>query len=223
MNDDDRDETSAGCAVKLTDTSRPIDAGVKVQSARAEYLAENGFSVAEYTSPTVRLKFFGRYFDFPNSPSRQWAIPLHDLHHIATGYGTDWVGEAEVGVWELRAGCETPVVYFLNGAAVLIGLCLSPSRMLAAYRAAKGARTLYRAPVPMEQVLAMRVGELRSHLGVPAEGLATERRLHEDARRSREQQLAATGAGARETGGLRQASADEPPRSRPFANLTARA
>jgi hypothetical protein len=192
MNEHDRDETSAGCTVKLTDTSCPIDGAVRVQSARDEYLAENGFSASEYTQPTVRLKFFGRYFDFPNSPSRQWAIPLHDLHHVATGYGTDFLGEAEVGMWELRAGCETPVVYFLNAAAVLIGLCLSPRRILAAYRAAKGARTLYRAPLPMEQLLAMRVGDLRSHLGVPGQGVGVERRLHEDARLRREQRLAAT-------------------------------
>ena len=146
--------------------------------------------------PTVRLKFFGRYFDFPNSPNRQWAIPLHDLHHLATGYGTDFIGEAEVGLWELRAGCETPIVYALNGAAVVIGLFLSPRRMLAAYRAAKGARTLYRAPLPMEEVLSMRVGDLRAHLAIPEGGLCGERRLHEDAQRNREARLAPSGVPA---------------------------
>ena len=119
----------------------------------------------------------------------QAAIPFHDLHHVATGYGTDFVGEAEVGMWELRAGCETAVVYFLNGMAVLIGLSLSPRRMLAAYRAAKGAQSLYRAPVPVEKLLAMRVGELRAHLGVPDKGIGVERRLHEDARLLRERQI----------------------------------
>ncbi len=182
-------DESGAVGVKLTDTSRPVDAAVRVESARDEYLAENGFTVAEYTKPTVRLKFFGRYFDFPNSPNRQAAIPLHDLHHVATGYGTDFVGEAEVGMWELRAGCETAVVYFLNGMAVLIGLSLSPRRMLAAYRAAKGAQSLYRAPVPVEKLLAMRVGELRAHLGVPDKGIGVERRLHEDARLLRERQI----------------------------------
>ncbi len=28
-------------------------------------------------------------------------IPFNDLHHVATGYGTDVLGEAEIGAWEL--------------------------------------------------------------------------------------------------------------------------
>jgi ubiquinone biosynthesis protein Coq4 len=27
---------------------------------------------------------------------------LHDLHHVATGFGTDMIGEGEVSVWETR-------------------------------------------------------------------------------------------------------------------------
>lgn len=175
--------------VKLTDLSRPYDAALRVEDARADYLDENGFKVAEYTLPTVRLKVLGRYMDFPNTKARQWAIPLHDLHHLATGYGTDFVGEAEIGAWELRAGCETFIVYYLNSVAVLIGMFLSPRRVLAAFRAAKGARSLYRAPVPMEQALSMRVADLREHLGIPKSGLTTSRRLHEDAQRDRDSQL----------------------------------
>lgn len=152
-----------------------------------EYLAENGFDVQEYTAPTVRLKFFGRYIDLPNTKARQWAIPLHDLHHVATGYGTDWVGEAEIGAWELRAGCRTAVVYYLNAMAVLIGLAIAPRRVLAAYRAAAGARSLYRTDLPYEQALRRTAGELRAHLGVPAEGLAIGgRRLHTDAQAKRD-------------------------------------
>lgn len=181
--------------VKLTDTSRPYDAGSRVLDARADYLDENGFRVAEYTMPTVRLKLLGRYFDFPNTRARQWAIPRHDLHHLATGYGTDFIGEAEIGAWELRAGCETFIVYYLNAVAVFLGIFLSPRRVLAAFRAAKGARSLYRAPLPMDDALAMRLGDLRAHLGVPTSGLATERRLHEDAQRDRDAQLAQRSSG----------------------------
>lgn len=177
-------------AVKLTDTSHPIDAGVRVGDALDEYLDENGFDAAEYTAPTFRLKVLGRYHDAVNTRDRQWAIPLHDLHHIATGYGTDWAGEGEIGMWELRAGCETPVVYALNLAAVTIGLMVAPARVLAAYRAARGARSLYRSNLSYKEALAMTVGELRAHLGVPATGIAGERRLHTDAE-DRRLQLAA--------------------------------
>ncbi len=178
-------------AVKLTDTSRPLDASMTVEAARDDYMSENGFEVADYTLPTVQLKAFGIYKEFPNPPNRQWAIPLHDLHHLSTGYGTDWTGEAEIGAWELRAGCETPVVYALNLLAVTCGMFVSPLRVLAAFRSAKGARSLYRAPIPMEKALAMRVGELRAHLGIPTNGLAKEERhFHQDAQRNRDQQRA---------------------------------
>ena len=177
----------------LSDLSRPLDARVPVKKGLDEYLSENGFQVSEYTAPTVRLKILGRYHDFPNTRARQWAIPLHDLHHVATGYGTDWVGEAEIGAWELRAGCRTVIVYYLNAMAVLIGAAIAPRRVLAAWRAARSARALYRSPMTYEQALSMTIGELRAHLGVPEEGLATAgRRLHPDAQAKRDQQGAGT-------------------------------
>lgn len=142
-----------------------------VKEARDEYLRVNQFDVGEYTAPTFRLKLLGRNVDLPNSPDRQRAIPLHDLHHVATGYRTDFIGEAEIGTWELVAGCRTPVVYFLNLAAALGGLFLSPRRVLGAFRAARGARSLYRQPLAYEQALKMTVSELRAHLGVPQGGM----------------------------------------------------
>jgi hypothetical protein len=181
---------SASTTYKLTDTRRPLAPEMQVGAARGEYLAENGFKIAEYTAPTFKLKVFGHYVDAPNSTDRQWAIPLHDLHHVATGYGTDFVGEAEIGLWELRAGCRTWVVYYLNAAAACIGLVLAPRRMLAAWRASKGARSLYRHPIPMEKALSMSVGELRAHLGIPEGGLGGERHLHEDAELARRRQVA---------------------------------
>ncbi|MBK8252517.1 MAG: hypothetical protein IPK82_07595 [Polyangiaceae bacterium] len=158
-----------------------------MNDALADYLDENGFRVEEYTSETVRLKMFGRYFDFPNTKDRQWAIPLHDVHHVATGYGTDWVGEAEIGAWELRAGCRTAVVYWLNATAVAIGLFLAPRRILAAWRAAKGAKALYRAGFSYDEVKTWSVGTLREKLGIGKNGLAGERRLHTDAEAARQQ------------------------------------
>lgn len=181
---------AGSAAVKVTDTSRPLDARMRVAEGLDEYLGENGFDAAEYTAATFRLKMFGRYFDVPNSPDRQWAIPLHDLHHLATGYGTDWVGEAEIGIWELRAGCKTAVVYWLNAVAAMIGVVIAPRRMLAAYRAARGAQALYRAGVAYDAALGMTIGELRALLRVPEGGLGGERRLHTDAEASRRGQLA---------------------------------
>jgi hypothetical protein len=99
--------------------------------------------------------------------ARKRVVPLHDLHHVLTGYGTDWVGEAEIGAWELRAGCDSFVAYFLNGGGVLIGIFLSPGRLWRAFRAAKGQQTLYRDAAEYDSIPRRTVGEVRRKLGIP--------------------------------------------------------
>jgi hypothetical protein len=108
----------------------------------------------------------------PNTKAHQWATPLHDLHHILTGYHTDWIGEAEVAAWELRAGCKTLVVYWLDLSGVAIGLFISPKRVWRAFSAARGQRTLYRDSELCESIMQMTLGEVRSRLGIPIGGLA---------------------------------------------------
>lgn len=93
-------------------------------------------------------------------------------HHALTGYGTDYIGEAEIGIWELRAGCNTPFLWFINSMAVLLGVFLSPTRLLRAWRSAAGARSLYLDDRDLETLLAMPLGELRAQCGVPREGIA---------------------------------------------------
>src|SRR5215831_934949 len=138
----------------------PLAPSLAVGAARDAYLAENGFDLAGYTADTFEVEVFGRTFTATNSADRKWAIPLHDLHHVATGYGTDLVGEAEIGAWELVGGCSTLIVYWLNATAVMIGLLIAPRRTLAAFRDAHRAKTLYRQPHDLEQVLGLTVGEL---------------------------------------------------------------
>ena len=63
-----------------------------------------------------------------------------------------------------------------------MGLLLAPRRVLAAFRRARGQRTLYREARSYSEVLKMSVGELRALLGVPADGAADRpSRLHPDA------------------------------------------
>jgi hypothetical protein len=135
--------------------------------ARDLYLAENGFSVMDYDAATFTIRILGMSLKFPNTEAHKRAVPLHDLHHVLTGYGTDWIGEAEIGVWELRAGCNSSIVYFLNGSGVIIGLFISLRRVWRAFQAARGQRTLYNDPVPYDRLLQMTVGELRNRLGIP--------------------------------------------------------
>src|SRR5262245_59588115 len=119
-------------------------ASMSMREARDLFLHRNGLSLAGYTAPTFTVKLLGIPLTFPSTANRKRALPLHDFHHILTGYGTNWIGEAEIGAWELRAGCNSLVPYWLNGSGAIIGLFISPRRVWRAIRAARGQRTLYR-------------------------------------------------------------------------------
>jgi len=82
--------------------------------ARDQFLAANGFRVEDYTAPMFTIRISGVPFKYPNTKAHRWATPLHDMHHLLTEYGTDWIGEAEMAAWELRAGCKTLIVYWLD-------------------------------------------------------------------------------------------------------------
>lgn len=145
---------------------------ITLQEARDRFLAANHLSVDGYAGPTFTIGVFGLSLKFPNTAARKRAVPLHDLHHVLSGYKSDWLGEAEIGAWELRAGCNSFITYFLNGGGVIIGLFLSPRRVWRAFRAAKGQHTLYLDSLPYERLLQMTVGEVRHRLGIPPLGLA---------------------------------------------------
>jgi hypothetical protein len=165
---------------------RPLPPTLSVREALSLYLGENGFDTASYTAPTFEFEAFGRRYTLPNSPERRRAVPLHDLHHMATGYGTDLVGEAEIGAWELVGGCRTPTVYLLNLLAMSGGLLLAPLRTLRALRDARGARALYRHDHDYDALLDLSLGELRARLGIPVDGLASRpQRLHDEAEQKR--------------------------------------
>lgn len=166
-------------------TTADAESGESVLAARDAYLAENGFVLADYVADSVTVRVFGLDVTVPNTTDRKWAIPLHDLHHVATGYGTDLVGEGEIGAWELGAGCKTSIVYALNVVATLLGLVIAPRRILEAFRAGRASKALYRLPHDYGEMLGWSVRELRAYLRVPERGVARfPRKLHEAAPRS---------------------------------------
>jgi hypothetical protein len=165
-----------------------IAATMSVVAGRDAYLVENGFSVAAYDDAWTAASFLGIPFKVPNPPRHRWAIMRHDLHHVVTGYGTDLAGEAEVSTWELACGGLGALDLYTRLIVtniILVGLVAAPRRTLAAWRAAKrGTRSLYHDPRGYADITVGTVGELRSRLGVPAEGLArTARKLHSRAPR----------------------------------------
>ena len=139
-----------------------IDPLENVLVARDRYLAASGFTTQSYTDPDFHVKVGFISMRFPNPG----LLPMHDLHHVATGYDSSLLGEAEISVFELRAGAGTPLIFFLCCGSILVGLCLSPRRMYRAWKAARGARSLYETKTPYETLLAMDVAQLRGLIGL---------------------------------------------------------
>jgi hypothetical protein len=145
------------------------DRSETVRDARARYFAENGLSEAAYQDRWVVLRAGPLPIYMPNSEARRRAVPLHDLHHVATGYGTTWTGEAEIAAWELGAGCGRYwAAWMLNLGAMGLGFFIAPRRTARAFRRGRRGRvTLYRDPAGLDpSLLDLSVAELRRRLAL---------------------------------------------------------
>lgn len=140
-----------------------------VREGRDRYLAANSLGLDSYTARGFPV-YVGRWRVRLPNPG---LLPLHDLHHVVTGYGTGLLGEAEISAYELRAGCRSVLVFILCIGAIIGASVVAPRRVVNAWRRARGTRTLYFTEIPYEQLLDMRVSELRRHLGLPVEGWQT--------------------------------------------------
>lgn len=172
----------------------PFSPSMTVRAARDAYLAENGFTVeaydAKYTDASFPFFGLGIKLKVPNTEAHRVGIMLHDLHHVATGFGTDLVGEGEISAWEARRGLMALGVYVATivTSGAFMGLAFAPRRTLHAWRASRaGHASLFPlCKLPRDELakrydalLEMTVSELRTELGVPARGVAEHpRKLH---------------------------------------------
>jgi hypothetical protein len=149
-----------------------------VREALEHYLAENGFTTAGYTSARSEGSLFGFKFSVPNPPSHQRALRLHDLHHVATGFGTDHAGEAEISMWQARRGLHAGGHYVaaIVLTNVLIGFLAAPRRTLAAARLPGAGGSLFEVDIEYDTLLGLTLGDLRRLLGLPVEGFTTHQR-----------------------------------------------
>lgn len=69
-------------------------AALTLRDARGRYFAANGLGEGGYQDARVRLALGPVRFAFPSTAGRVRAVRYHDLHHVVTGYATDWTGEA---------------------------------------------------------------------------------------------------------------------------------
>jgi hypothetical protein len=162
---------------------------MSVRDGLRSYLEENGFTQAAYDARWTDASLLGIRFSVPNTPRHRWAIMLHDLHHVATGYGTDITGEGEVSAWETRRGLGDLGAY-VSGivlSATMAGVLIAPRRTWTAWWAPAATRSLFVRGIDYEALLALSVGELRARLGIPRNGLCGHRRLHDLAPRRPDQ------------------------------------
>ena len=139
-----------------------------MRDARARYFESNGFGDGGYDAKWVKLALGPIPFAFPNSAARVRAVRLHDLHHVATGYDTNVLGEAEIGAWEIGSSCRGFVAaWILNLYAMQLGFWISPAAVFRAFVRGRHTGNLYRGEWD-EALLEARVGELRERLGLGA-------------------------------------------------------
>ena len=154
------------------------DDAMRVREARASYFESNGFGDGGYDAKWVKLALGPIPFAFPNTAARVRAVRLHDLHHVATGYDTNLLGEAEIGAWEIGSSCRDFVAaWILNLYAMMLGLWIAPGAVFRAFVRGRHTGNLYRG-VWDESLLETRVGELRARLrltGPAAEPTAVDR------------------------------------------------
>lgn len=151
------------------EASRLYEAEATLRENRARYLEKNDFGDGGYEDPWVTLKRIGPLkLGFPNTASRKRAIRLHDLHHVLAQYGTDWTGEAEIGGFEIGAGCGNHwAAWFLNASAMSFGLFIAPRATYRGYVRGRHARSLYDGEW-REALLDENTGAMRKKLGLDA-------------------------------------------------------
>ena len=141
----------------------------RVGTIRARFFEAGGFAPDGGSSARWVKYPVGRvHLVLPNVSARRRALPLHDLHHLATGYDTSWTGEAEIAAWELGAGRHGYVApWVLNIAAFTIGLVIAPRRLWRAFVRGRSGTTLYRHHW-RDEYLDWRLSELQAFLGADA-------------------------------------------------------
>jgi hypothetical protein len=136
-----------------------------MREERQRYFEENGFGEdGGYNENWIKVKIGPIALAIPNSAPRKKAVPFHDLHHILTGYRTDWIGEAEIAAWELASGCKHMIAAWVLNLFVLgMKVLFSPGRVYRAFMRGRQSRNLYNQG--LETLLDQPAEEVRERMG----------------------------------------------------------
>jgi hypothetical protein len=143
----------------------------KIQHSLQRYFDHYHFNNGGYDDKTFTIKFWGPLqLTFPNITARVDAVKLHDIHHICTQFEANLRGEAEIGAWELAAGCgKYYAAWFLNAGSFAYGAFIWPGKIYRAFMWGRRSDSLYHHVIYKEyyqKLLSATVGELRHQLGI---------------------------------------------------------
>jgi hypothetical protein len=137
-----------------------------LEEARSLFFERSGLGDdGGYSDRWVRIEMKPFPVYFPNTASRVRSAKLHDLHHLALEYKTDWPGEVEIAGWEIASGCgRHPWAWLLNLGAFAVGMALFPRRLYRAFIRGRHSANLYREGFPETELRNRTVGWLRCRL-----------------------------------------------------------
>ena len=142
--------------------------------ARTLHFARNGLGEdGGYGGKLVKFRLGPLFIQVPNTPGRQRATRYHDLHHVLTGYATDWRGEFQISAWEIATGCgDHYTAWSLNLGGMAVGLVRCPRAVFRAFVRGRNSKNLYHDDFN-DALLRSSVGDLRARLGLDREVPAT--------------------------------------------------
>ena len=121
------------------------DDALTLREARVQYFAANGLGAdGGYAARWVKLRAGPIRFAIPNTSAGVRAVRLHDLHHLMTGYATNWQGEFEISAWEIAGSCRDYVAaWVLNIGGLTAGLLTYPRAVFRAFVRGRHSANLY--------------------------------------------------------------------------------
>lgn len=139
-----------------------------VKEALSEFYAKNHLGKDAFEKNLNYADFRIIKIPYPNFKKRQQLVYLHDINHVLTGYDTSWIGEGEVAAWELASGFPPHcwVGYLYAPFTFLIGLVLSPKRVLKAFCRGLKEKNSCHAKLDKEQIMSLKVKDLLSTLRI---------------------------------------------------------
>jgi hypothetical protein len=108
------------------------------------------------------------WFYIPNSDTRRKALLKHDIHHLITGYKSNFKGETEISSWEIASGCNRYwAAWILDSWGMIYGCWFNLRGVFKAFVRGRRSKNLYSDQISNEEALEIPVSELKEMLLIP--------------------------------------------------------